>query len=220
MQAAILIDPEFDEATYYSHLWASRLKEAVEAEGWKVIEIGGRRVSRAEVESALASNPSVPYIHYNHGSEDAHWGSETEKVLDLNNVDKVAGRIVYCMNCLSAAKLGAVAYTNYKCIYVGYVREFAFTVEDEQLFGEAANSGFIAYAKGERDWAKIKQVMINAFNEAINRTNNPWTKTWLTWDRDNLRIYCEGVDSPETRCMFRKLAIMLLGPKLGWRIFS
>jgi hypothetical protein len=218
MQTAVLIDPEFDDATFYSHLWASRLKEAAEAEGWKIIEIGGRRVSRAEVENALAANPGAPYIHYDHGSEDAHWGSETEPVLDLKNVDKVADRVVYCMNCLSAAKLGAVAYTSYGCIYVGYIREFAFTVEDEKLFCEAANSGFINYAKGRQDWDKIKAIMVEAFNKAIAETDNPWSRTWLTWDRDALRVYAEGADTPESRCVFRKLAIKLFGPKVGWKL--
>jgi hypothetical protein len=218
MLTAVLIDPEFDDATFYSHLWASRLKQALEAEGWKVVEIGGRRVSRVEVEGALAANPGAPYIHMDHGSEDAHWGSETEHVLDLKNVDKVAGRVVYCMNCLSAAKLGAVAHINYGCVYVGYIREFVFTVEDEELFCTAANSGFIFYVKGEDDWAKVKAVMIEAFNKAISETDNPWSKTWLTWDRDNLRIYAPGVDVPETKCIFRKAAIALFGPKLGWKL--
>jgi hypothetical protein len=214
----LLIDPKFDDATAFSHLWASRLKKALEEEDWKVLEIGGRRVSRAEVEEALENNPNIPYIHYDHGSSDAHWGSETEAVLDLQNISKVAGRIVYCMNCLSAKKLGAVAHSSYGCIYIGYIREFTFSVEDEHLFCEAANSGFIAYAMGEKDWSKIKALMVEAFNRAIAQAENPWTRVWLAWDRDSLKVYAEGADQPQTRCIFRKVALKLLGPKLGWKV--
>jgi hypothetical protein len=217
MQTAVLIDPEFDEATAFSRLWASRLKEAIESRGWKVVELGGRPISRAEVEEALAANPGAPYIHYNHGSEDAHWGSEEEAVLDLKNVGRVAGRVVYCMNCLSAKKLGAVAHTNYGCVYVGYIKEFTFVTDDEGLFCEAANSGFIAYADG-KGWAEAKKIMVEAFNKAISETDNPWSKIWLQWDRDALRIWCKGVDEPETRCPFRRVAIALFGPKIGWKI--
>lgn len=115
--------------------------------------------------------------------------------------------------CLSAAKLGKVAYSSYGCVYVGYVKEFSFTVEDEELFCQAANSGFIAYADGESDWAKIK-----AFNKAIQETENPWGRTWIAWDRDKLRVYAQNADQPETKCIFRKLALKLFGRRLGWRI--
>jgi hypothetical protein len=209
----ILIDPEFDDPTHYSHLWAQRLKRQIEAKGWQVAEVGGRRVSRVEVEHALAENPEVPYIHMDHGSEDAHWGSEVEPVLDLANVDKVAGRIVYCMNCLSARKLGAVAYTNYSCIYVGYIEEFAFTTENEQYFCEAANSGFIAYANGESNWTRIKQIMIETFNKIVDAIADPWGKMWARWDRDSLRIWCKGVDEPKPTCPISRMILFLFGWK-------
>jgi hypothetical protein len=41
---------------------------------------------------------------------------------------------------------------------------------------------------------------------------------WLQWDRDALKIYAPGVDTPETKCIFRKAAITLFGPKIGWKL--
>jgi hypothetical protein len=218
LPTAVLVAPKFDDVTEYSWRWAQRLKEAIGALGWSVVELGGRPVSRAEVEDALSRNPGTPFVFEDHGSEDALWGSESEAVVDLKNVEKLAGRVIYTMACLSAKKLGATAYAQHNCIYIGYVREFAFTPYDEELFCRAANSGFIAYAKGESDWAKVKKFMVEAFNEAIARAEDPWTRTWLTWDRDALRVYAPNADQPEPACPFRKLAVRLLGPRVGWRI--
>jgi hypothetical protein len=192
-------------------MWAQRLKQEIEAKGWKVLEIGGRRVSRAEVEDVLGQNRKIPYLHFDHGSADAHWGSETEPVLDLKNVDKAAGRIVYCMNCLSASKLGAVAYANYGCIYIGYIESFTFTTGDEQYFCEAANSGFIAYANGETAWAKIKAIMVATFNKIIDAIEDPWGKMWARWNRDALRIWCKGVDEPKPTCPVSRMILFLFG---------
>jgi hypothetical protein len=132
-------------------------------------------------------------------------------------VDKVAGKVIYTLACLSARKLGAQAYA-YNCIYVGYIETFAFTIDDEQLFCSAANSGFIAYVEGEDDWAKIKALMVEAFNKAMQQTNDPWAKMWLQWDRDALRVYAPNADSPETKCLLRKAALKTFGSKIGWRL--
>jgi hypothetical protein len=121
------------------------------------------------------------------------------------------------MACLSAAKLGVEAWKR-GCVYVGYVETFTFTVADEQLFCQAANSGFIAYVQGEIDWAEIKRLMVKAFNKAMEQTSDPWAKLWLQWDRDALRIYASGVDTPETKCIFRKAAVTLFGSKVGWKL--
>ncbi len=211
----ILVAPKFDEPTSYSYLWSRRLKEEIEKKGWEVIDLSGRRISREEVEKALSENSDVPYIHYDHGSEEAHWGSETEAVVDTENVSLLSERITYCMNCLSAKRLGVEAWKR-GCVYVGYVESFTFTVEDERLFCESANSGFIAYVNGETDWKRIKQVMVEAFNKAIDEAEDPFTKMWLRYDRDALRVY--NAEAPESKCALRNLIIKILGPKLGWKI--
>jgi hypothetical protein len=162
-------------------------------------------------------NPDA-IVYFNHGGEDCLCAQDGATcVLDSENVNKVSGKIIYTMACLSAAKLGAEAWKR-GCIYIGYVETFTFTVADEHLFCQAANSGFIAYVQGETNWAKIKALMVEAFNKAMEQTNDPWAKMWLQWDRDALKIYAPGVDVPETKCIFRKVAIALFGPKIGWKL--
>jgi hypothetical protein len=164
-----------------------------------------------------AFNPDA-IVFYDHGSDDclcAQGGVDC--ILDSENVEKVAGKVVYTMACLSCRKLGAQAYA-LGCVYVGYYEEFTFTTDDEKYFCEAANSGFISYVNGETDWAKVKKAMVEAFNKAMQEVQDPWARMWLQWNRDSLRVYAKGVDKPETKCLFRKLAIALFGEKTGWRL--
>jgi hypothetical protein len=216
---AIFVRPKFDEASSYSFLWAERLINAVRDKLESFVDLPSDKATRGNVEEALKANPDFDFVFYDHGNTKglAAQGGE-EYCIDDGNVGLLKGRVCYTMACLWLSGNGAKAYAADAKVVIGYIREFAFTVEDEQLFCQAANSGYIAYANGETDWRKIKEIMINAFNEAMNRTDNPWTRTWLTWDRDSLRVYAQNVDQPETRCFFRKLALRILGPKRGWRI--
>lgn len=211
------VAPLWDEATAHSFKWYERLKEEIK-DKVELRELLKVDANRAKFESEVVSYDPDAIVFYDHGTEDCLCAQEGRGILDMANVSKVAGKVIYTLACLSAARLGVAAYTNYNCIYVGYVREFVFTVEDEQLFSRAVNSGFIAYVNGEGDWAKIKALMIEAFNKAMRETTNPWSRIALSWDRDNLRVYAPNADQPETKCIFRKLALKLLGRKLGWRI--
>jgi|GEM_PF-1404996 len=216
---AIFTRPKFDEASNFSFLWMERLINTVKDKLESYVDLPADEATRKNVEKALYQNPEADFCYYDHGSSSglaAQGGMEY--CIDDGNVELLKGRICYSMACLWLSGNGAKAYTAGAKVVVGYVKEFAFTVEDEMLFCTAANSGYIAHVEGERDWAKVKAVMIEAFNKAISETDNPWSKTWLTWNRDNLRIYAPGVDVPETKCIFRKVAIWLLGPRLGWRI--
>ena len=218
MNEAVLVAPRFDEATEYTYAWSQRLKELLFSTGWRIEEVGGGRASRREVEQLLERSPGLPFLFYDHGSEDALWGSEGEAVVDLKNAGLLANRVIYAVACLSAKKLGAVAHSVYGAVYIGYAREFAFNPREEVLFCEAANSGFTAYAKGERDWKKIKELMIESFNKAIEKAGDPWTKLLLAWDRDALRVYAPGADEPESQCVLRRLAIRLFGSRVGWKL--
>jgi hypothetical protein len=213
----LAVAPEFDTASEYSFLWWERLREAIKGKV-ELQELLRDMAVRSAFETNVETFNPDAIVYFNHGGEDCLCAQDGATcVLDSKNVDKVAGKIIYTMACLSAAKLGAEAWKR-GCIYIGYVETFTFTVADEQLFCQAANSGFIAYVQGKTDWAEIKALMVEAFNKAMEQTSDPWAKMWLQWDRDALRIYTPGVDTPETKCIFRKAAITLFGPKIGWKL--
>jgi len=213
----LAVAPCFDEASEYSFKWYERLREAVKGK-IELDELLKESATRENFERALNIFKPEVIVYYNHGSEDclcAQGGREC--VLDSKNLWKASRKVIYSMACLSAKKLGAEAYMSYGCIYVGYVGEFAFTAKDEQYFCGAANSGFIAYANGEGDWGKIKAIMVEAFNRAIDVVDDVWSKMLLRWDRDALRVYAPNADQPKAECPLRRLAVRLLG-SIGWKI--
>ncbi len=213
----LAVAPCFDTASEYSFRWWERLREAIK-DKVELQELLRDMAVRSAFEANVETFKPDAIVFYDHGSDDCLCAQDGQDcVLDSKNIDKVAGKIIFTMACLSARKLGAQAYAR-GCVYVGYVETFTFTTQDEQLFCTAANSGFIAYVNGEKDWAKVKAVMVEAFNKAMEQATDPWTKMWLQWDRDALRVYAPGADTPGTRCPFRMLAIKILGPKLGWKI--
>ena len=94
---------------------------------------------------------------------------------------------------------------------------FGFTAYDEQMFCEAANYGMILYAKGETNWETIKTKVMDKFNQLISEASDPWTKVWLSYDRD--AWHCWNGEAPETSdCPFRQTAIKLFGSKLAWKL--
>lgn len=140
LATALVVAPKFDDATEYSYEWSREIADWLKTALYDVVDIGGREVSRAEVESALAN--VALYVHYDHGSEDCHWGSRTTKVIDLQNDALLGGKEVYCMNCLSASKLGRDAVKKKGCLaYYGYTDVFAFSTDALDDFKTLANAG-------------------------------------------------------------------------------
>jgi hypothetical protein len=215
MIEAIMVRPNFDPASEYSFKWAQRLMDAVK-DRVSFVDLAADNATRERVESALESSPRADFVFEDHGSEEglAAQGGE-EYCIDKANDQLLEGRVVYTMACLWASDGGVDAWRKGARVVVGYVKEFTFSPDYEELFCRAANSGYVAYADGEADWGKIKQVMIEEFNRAIDECDDPWAKMWLLWDRDCLRIY--PVDAPESKCLFRRLALRLFGTP-GWRL--
>ena len=216
---AILVAPKFDDATSYSFDWSREVKRMLEEKGYAVIDISGREVSREEVEKALKDNPGAIYIHYNHGEEDAHFGSLTEKVVDLKNVQLLGKREVYCLNCLSAKKLGVEAYRNGAIAYWGYIKTFIFSTDAINEFKTFANVGIKLRLEG-KTWEECLQTAKNLAKELCQKLISEGkiiSAVILQHDADALRCYTEN-NPPESQCLARKIAIKLLGPKIGWKI--
>lgn len=213
MNEAILVAPRFDEATKFSYEWSREVKAWLEEKNYTVYDVGGRRVTRAEVEKLLREHPNILYIHYDHGSEDAHWGSESEKLVDLNNVELLSGRPTYTMNCLSAKKLGVRAHKEGALAYHGEVESFAFSTEALDEFKEFANAGIKARLKGStwmeclafaKDLAKKLADKLIAAGKFI-------AATLMTGNGNALRCYtAENPPDPEEEpCWMRRLCMVL-----------
>lgn len=215
MTEILLIAPKFDDATQYSFTWARRLLEKVE-DKLAVIFLPEDFATRTYALANLDNKEAV--VFYDHGSEDCLYAQGgKECVFTSSDAPLFKNKLLYTMACLSAKKLGATVYAHGGA-FVGYYEPFSFTTQDEQLFCRAANSGFEAWADGERDFKKIKEKMVEEFNNAIDSTSDAWAKVWLRYDRDALRVYAPGVDVPSSTCPFRSVLIRIFGPTTAWKI--
>jgi len=208
---ALLIAPDFDEATHYTKKWIQEVKKELVNQDYQLIYLTDE-VKREKVENIIkVHNPDL-IVFYNHGNEDAWYGSSTEKIIDLDNVDLLKNKEVYTLSCLSAKKLGVEAFKKGCKVFIGYKDVFSFNTDEEDLFKEAANSGIIKKIRDKVSWEEAFNFMKQKYNECIEKAQSFWTKTWLAWDRDCLVKYDEN-QPPETKCILRKMLLRILGIK-------
>ena len=220
MKAAVLNAPKFDEPTEHSLDWSREVKGWLENKGYAVVDISGRETNRSEVEAALKNHPRALFIHYNHGSEDKLWGSKTEAVVDLKNVDLLADRPVYCMNCLSAQKLGVEVWKRGCMAYYGYVQVFAFSTEALEAFKTFANYGIFLYLEGET-WSELLSKAREKGRELSAKLASEGkylASILMSQDTDALHCWNGEEPPPEvSKCFLRRTAVRLLG-RTGWML--
>jgi hypothetical protein len=213
------IAPRFDEASEYSFKWFMNLVNQV-AGKVDLDALLEDNATRANVEKALGFKKYDAILFYNHGNEDgliAQGGNDY--VLDRNNIEltRSSTGFIYAMACLAGKGYG-VTWWQRGGVFIGYTEVFGFEPDEEKLFETAAGSGFIAWAEGERDWKRIKEIMIETFNDMISKAKTAWSKIWLTHDRDALVVY-DGEAPKSSTCPLRRIALRLFGAK-GWRLRS
>ena len=209
--------PRFDDATQFSFKWYGRTIEKARGK----IDLLEHLEDEAKRDIFLQGNKTfLPDIilFYDHGTEDGLVAQGGQGyVIDTQNIDQIKGEIFYVMACSSAERLGRKAWT-LDWVYFGYTDVVGFTVEDEELFCEATGHGFLLLVDGETDYGKIKQAVIDKFNEFLDLPDlDPWTRFWLRHDRDCWVAY-NGEEPPPSTCTLRNLAIKMFGPKTGWKI--
>jgi len=164
-------------------------------------------------EKVRTENPNM-FVFYDHGSEDAWWGSDGKELMDYDNVGLAGSREVFTLACLCAKRLGSEAYRRGCRAFWGYTEAFAFTTDQEEAFGRLANMGLILKVKNGLSWGEAVQSVKAAFTAEIERMReeggNGWAVIAMIGDRDSL--VCWTADSePPSDCRIRNLGIKLFG---------
>ena len=201
------VAPCFEEVTEYSFRWSQRLYEEL---GEKHVSCLREEAVRWNFEDYVEEYDPELITFYDHGNEDALIGNDEKPLLDTKNAGILKGREMYTMACLSAKKLGAVAYRKGCRAYWGYTDPYSFTTTDEEIFGRLANMGLILKRKEHLSWEDCVSKVKDAYNEEIDRGGNPWTIIALVADRDCLVCWTDE-NQPPSDCAFRNMAVRLLG---------
>ena len=202
------IAPNFDDASKYSNKWFKELVKELSGEKWVLLEKNDAVRSKVE-ETFDRLHPEI-ICFYDHGNEDGLVAQGGQSyVIDLKNVKKFAGKVIYTMACLSAAKLGRAHWRN-GGIYWGYTEVFGFTLQEEELFMRCANAGLIYRIMEGKSWGECLNYVRGLFDKAIGEAKLTWTKVWLRHDRDALVCYTPS-NPPESKCRFRRFFFRLVG---------
>lgn len=208
----LAVAPVSDSVTEYSANWLELL--FAELGPQTHVDLSRRDAVRASFEDAVRLHAPEMVAFYDHGSEDALWGSDGRTILDYSNSHLMAGREVYTMACLAARKLGPKAYREGCKAWWGYLEPYSFVTDDEAVFGKLANRGLLLRLGRGLSWEDCVREVRSEYDLAIeNMRAKPgagWTVIALVNDRDCLVCYTD-LSQPPSDCPWRNLGISVFG---------
>ena len=211
------IAPRFDSATECSFSWF--LKFLAEYNKSPPKPIKSLTENDAVRKNVLVELPNVEsIIFFDHGMETALIGQDKNAVINTGDVQKLSGKKVYTMACLSAKVLGVEAYKNGCKEYWGAVESIGFTPQYADLFGEVYIQGAVGRFRDNIPIEENMKKMKDHFMANIEKTSDPWTKIWLQKDHDMWVCYHEGnppSDQPEVPKSWLQIIIDFLNWLIG-----
>lgn len=187
----------------------------------EVLDLYDREATKKYVEEALETEPRPSwFVHYDHGSEYVMWGDDEQPIIDLDNLGKLAGMHVYCMNCSSGKGLGSHAVEKGILEYLGYMDAVSFTTDAADEFGEALSWGIVEAINQDKDLKEIVELMRQHGYDVANELEGRGqilAAGALVQDMNILHVFYEGgPDPPEPTCGFSRLLLRLGGWNFLW----
>lgn len=165
--------------------------------GFTVVPLTGTDDVRANFVPA-AKNRLTTYLggvgHGNYDLYTGHWG---DMILRVGNYDsaEVKDKGIHFLSCRTGRDLGPDAVTNGASAYLGYDENFHFVWDDSAtpvneflLFVRADATFDLQMAAGATAGQAFKATR-QAFDAAIAQVPNTAAATWLTYDRDHMRLH-------------------------------
>ncbi|MHA1542697.1 MAG: hypothetical protein ACTSQH_06950 [Candidatus Hodarchaeales archaeon] len=189
------VSPKFDKPTEVCTLWNEKFLERCKTHNPPIItSLLGEDATPVMFMGNLEESDII--VFFDHGIESALIGHNKSKLITIKDADKLKGKKVFAMACLSAKELGVEAYHKGAKEYWGSLESLGFTMEDHELFGEVFVEGAYQRFCEDRPIEEVYQNMINHFEEQKSKTDNPWTKMWLqsnaemwvVWYQDNIPL--------------------------------
>ncbi len=167
------------------------------ARGFTVVALTGTDDDRANFVPA-AKNGLTTYISgVGHGNYNLYTGHWSDRILEVGNYDsaEVKNKSIHFLSCQTARDLGPDTIKKGAKAYAGYNENFHFVWDDPAtpfineflLFVRADATFDLQMAAG----ATAGQALVatkKAFNAAIAQVPNTAAATWLTYDRDHLKL--------------------------------
>jgi hypothetical protein len=164
----LIVATRYDNATYYIHEWAARLRDDLLSNNAvsSCIALDGESLCHSGTTFADAVERADFVVFYGHGEID-HWiampqGSVAKSLplVDVNSVNDLRGRQTYAACCYSLTGLGrafanAFPKTGGKPEFIGYSTDFNFLVSEREQFRRIIHYSVRDFILGRKDAATI-----------------------------------------------------------------
>lgn len=194
--------------------------------GDEIFDYSKEKATREKVTRVLKSQVQAGFIFFDHGDAKglvAQGGKEY--IIDKENDELLAGRIVYTLACLWGSDGGWQAKrTGAKAVHC-YVEIVGFVTSALKEFQESFNYGFRLLHErmqtGEPNFQGILELekkKMTELSDKLMSQGNVMAAAWMNTNRDSLRFYNGKDEPPESKCFWRRLAVKILGKKRGWKL--
>ena len=188
--------------------------------GWNTIDVAGENANKDPVYEAIDTFDPASFFGFGHGNNCRYTGDSELDIFTCDECDKLKGRMVYLLSCLTANGLGPEIIRQGALAYAGFNISWTWlsnsgTEGDPYLdkyakgFWESAIILWIALCDG-LDFRDSVQKSIDKYNEWIDywfydNPEDPWSQEcikWLAFDRDGLVALdvCDAI-TDETQCL-------------------
>ena len=178
----------------------ANVHKAFQDQGFNVIALQGPDDVRANF-VPHAKNPLTVYVSgVGHGSYTCYTGHWSDRILEVGQYDpaEVRNKAFHFLSCQTGRDLGPDTVANAAKCYAGYTENFILqwddgstpAVDEFKLFAQSDSTYDIMMAHGATA-QEAYDATIQAFNAARAQVPNTVAATYLTWDRDHLRLHGE-----------------------------
>jgi hypothetical protein len=191
--------------------------------GWATLDAADENANQSYVYNMIDQNDPGVIYGFGHGNQTRYTAQHREDIFNTYECDKVKGRMVYLLSCLTAQALGPMMMEKGAVAYAGFNIEWTWVAEqdvnknviyvdpyDDKLakgFYESANELMVALCNG-LSFIEAVHASVQKYTEWINywyETGGPDSNdciAWLAHDRDGLvaLTYCEYIDN-EQACL-------------------
>ena len=164
--------------------------------GFTVVALTGVDDVRANFVPQAKNGLTVYLSGVGHGAYNLYTGHWGDHILEVSKYDpaEVVGKAIHFLSCQTAAQLGPDTVAKGAKCYAGYTENFhlvwddATTPVNEFLLFVRADSTFDIMMANGATAQQAYDATVQAFNAAIGQVPNTAAATWLTYDRDHLKL--------------------------------
>ena len=188
--SVLILNPEFDLATSFTHHWTNEVINEAQQLGLNVVVLDGDEARLPQFESIIENNDPLFIYGAGHGSEEIFTGQNQENILWVptnypghehadSNVNLVRERVTYLLSCLTAQALGPAIAAQPNTYYIGYREDFVFTgFTPGDKYSESFKAGTNEIAKS----LLRGKTIIEAYNAGIAKFDEEIIKWQQSFD--------------------------------------